>query len=113
LKKRTVEHKSLYIRIYSAVKAIPAGKVATYGQIANSAGVGKNYRLIGYALHSLPDHAGVPWQRVVNRFGKISYNPSRGGYDNLQRVLLEHEGVEFDQDERIDLAKFGYRKGKK
>ena len=72
--------------------------------------MGKNFRLIGYALHSLPDQSGIPWQRVVNRFGKISYNPSRGGYDNLQKVLLEQEGVEFDQSEKIDLIKFGYRK---
>ena len=112
MKKRTAEKQTLYSRIYSAVKAVPAGKVATYGQIARYAGVGKNYRLIGYALHSLPDHSGIPWQRVVNRFGKISYKPTRGGYDHLQRVLLEQEGIEFDRTGKIDLAKFGYRIGK-
>ena len=112
MKKRTAENRTLYSRIYSAVKAVPPGKVATYGQIAKYAGVGKNYRLIGYALHNLPDHSGIPWQRVVNRFGKISYNPTRGGCDHLQKVLLEQEGVEFDLAERINLVKFGYRKAK-
>jgi methylated-DNA-protein-cysteine methyltransferase-like protein len=112
LKKRTAENQTLYSRIYSAIKAVPPGKVATYGQIAKYAGVGKNYRLVGYALHRLPDHSGIPWHRVVNRFGKISYSPSRSGYDNLQRVLLEREGIEFDLAERINLVKFGYRKAK-
>jgi methylated-DNA-protein-cysteine methyltransferase-like protein len=112
LKTRTAESKSLYSRIYSVVRTIPPGKVLTYGQVAKIAGVGKNYRLIGYALHNLPENSGIPWQRVVNRFGKISYAFSRGGHDYLQKVLLEREGIVFDTRERINLSKFGYRKGK-
>ena len=112
MKKRTVKSKTLYSRIYTAVKTIPPGKVLTYGQIAKIAGVGKNYRLIGYALHNLPENSGIPWHRVVNRFGKISYAPSRGGHDYLQKVLLEREGIEFDKTERIYLSRFGFRKCK-
>jgi methylated-DNA-protein-cysteine methyltransferase-like protein len=112
LKKRTVESQKLYSRIYSLVKSIPPGKVCTYGGITGMAGLGKNYRLIGYALHNLPADSDVPWHRVVNRFGRISYAPSRGGHDNLQRILLEQEGIEFDKDDKISLVKFGYNKHK-
>jgi methylated-DNA-protein-cysteine methyltransferase-like protein len=112
LRKRTVSQENLYSRIYAQVKVIPAGKVCTYGQIAHSAGLGKNYRLIGYALHRLPDHSGIPWHRVVNRYGKISYAPSRGGHDHLQQRLLQEEGIVFDKDNKIDLLKYGYRKSR-
>jgi methylated-DNA-protein-cysteine methyltransferase-like protein len=112
LRKRTAEQKTLYSRIYSLVKSIPPGKVGTYGQITRSAGLGKNYRVIGYALHRLPDNSDVPWHRVVNRHGKISYAPSRGGYDHLQRILLEQEGIIFDKNNRIPLTKYLYRGGR-
>jgi methylated-DNA-protein-cysteine methyltransferase-like protein len=61
-------------------------------------------------LHNLPANSNVPWHRVVNRFGRISYAPSRGGHDHLQRILLEQEGILFDKDGKIDLDKFGYKK---
>jgi len=112
LRKRTAEQQTLYSRIYSLVKTIPPGKVGTYGQIARSAGLGKNYRLIGYALHNLPDNSDVPWHRVINRQGKISYTPSRGGYDHLQRILLEQEGIIFDKNNSIVLSKYLYRGGR-
>ena len=90
--------------------AIPPGKVCTYGQITRMARLGKNYRLIGYALHNLPADSNIPWQRVVNHFGRISYSPSRRGHDFLQKILLEQEGIVFDKDDKIDLHKFGYKK---
>ena len=63
--------------------------------------------MVGYALASLKPGTDVPWQRVVNSQGKISLR-SDGIEDELQRHLLESEGVTFDQNGRIDLSKFGW-----
>jgi methylated-DNA-protein-cysteine methyltransferase-like protein len=60
---------SRYQLIYSVIKRIPRGRVATYGQIAEIAGIGGHARQVGYALHALPSDSGVPWHRVVNSFG--------------------------------------------
>ncbi|MCH7472928.1 MGMT family protein, partial [bacterium] len=81
--------------IYDVVRQIPCGRVATYGQVALWADLPGHARLAGYALYNLPrELAGeVPWQRVVNAQGRISYSESRHGNDHLQRELLEAEGV--------------------
>jgi len=94
-----------YQRIYSAVRRIPRGRVATYGQIAELAGLEGHARQVGYALHNLPSGSGVPWHRVVNARGEIS---ARRGSDwgELQRRLLEAEKVKFDAKGRIDLTRF-------
>ena len=97
-----------YRRIYAAVKKIPKGKVATYGQIAQLAGMARAARQVGYALHALPHGSCVPWHRVVNHQGRISTRSS-GGHDQWQRVLLEEEGVEFDTVDRIALVRFQWR----
>ena len=99
--------------IYAVVRRIPYGRVATYGQVAALAGLPGHARLAGYALYNLPDEAGddVPWQRVINATGCISYSESRRGNDYLQRELLEGEGVAFDDRGRIDLARFGWKPG--
>jgi methylated-DNA-protein-cysteine methyltransferase-like protein len=97
-----------YRRIYAAVKKIPKGKVATYGQIALLAGMARAARQVGYALHALPHGSRVPWHRVVNHEGRISRRSS-GGHDEWQRVLLEEEGVEFDTGDRIALNRFQWR----
>ena len=94
-----------YRRIYAAVKRIPKGKVATYGQIALLAGMPRAARQVGYALHALPHGSRVPWHRVVNHQGRISLRSS-GGHDQWQRVLLEEEGVAFDTGDRIALSRF-------
>lgn len=97
---------ALYDRIYAAVAAIPAGRVATYGQVAALAGIPGHARQVGYALHALPESSDMPWQRVVNARGEVS---SRSGLDwvaGYQRYLLEEEGVIFDDRGRIDFARF-------
>jgi len=99
----------LYERIYAAVRSVPTGRVATYGQIAKIAG-GCGARQVGYALAALSEGSAVPWQRIVNSEGRISVR-SGGGHDDLQRVLLEEEGVEFSLDGRIDLERFRWRDG--
>ena len=97
--------------IYEVVRQIPHGKVATYGQVALWAGLAGQARLAGYAMFNLPDAlvGSVPWQRVINAQGRISYSESRHGNDFLQRELLEGEGVEFDDKGRVSLARFGWR----
>ncbi|MCK5330086.1 MAG: MGMT family protein [Candidatus Marinimicrobia bacterium] len=85
--------------IYNLVRKIPEGKVATYGQIA--ALVGTSPRQVGYAMAALPD-PDVPWHRVINSQGKVSPRRSGDG-GNIQRALLEAEGVEFNQSGRVNL----------
>jgi len=94
---------SLHRRIHKVVSRIPRGRVATYGQIARIAGIPRQARLVGYALHALPAGTRVPWQRVVNAQGGIS---TPGGHDSVQRKLLEREGIRFDARGRIDLDSF-------
>ena len=99
----------IYSRIYAMVSRIPRGKVATYGQIAGLAGIPGHARQVGYALHSLPEGSGVPWQRVINRKGRISLRSDLSA-PCLQRVILESEGVEFDETDAISLKKYQWRK---
>jgi methylated-DNA-protein-cysteine methyltransferase-like protein len=98
-------------RIYAAVRRIPRGRVSTYGAIAALAGLDGHARQVGYALHDLPPDSGVPWHRVVNARGEISPRTA-GDSHELQRLLLEAEGVEFDLRGRIDLKRFGWRCGR-
>jgi methylated-DNA-protein-cysteine methyltransferase-like protein len=98
--------RSLYEIIYEMVKKIPKGKVATYGQIARICGLREHARLVGYALHSLKSNSGVPWHRVINSKGTISFPKHTGAYER-QKKLLEREGVKFKKD-KIDLAKYGF-----
>lgn len=94
-----------YARIWSVVKKIPRGRVATYGQVATLAGLDGHARQVGYALHNLPDGSRVPWHRVINAKGEISPRLTSDSHE-LQRLLLEAEGVEFTVDGRVDLRKF-------
>lgn len=101
-----------YERIWSVVRKIPAGRVATYGQVARIAGLGGAARLVGYALHALPEKGHkVPWQRVINAQGRISQRGFAGA-EQIQRRLLEREGVRFDARERVDLGRFGWSGGR-
>lgn len=95
-------------RIWAAVRRIPRGRVATYGQVAVLAGLPRQARLVGYALHALPEGSSVPWHRVLNARGQVSgrEDSSREG---LQRALLESEGVSFDARSTVDLSRYRYR----
>lgn len=86
--------------IYAVVRAIPRGKVASYGQVARLAGNPRLSRVVGYALHVNPDPANIPCYRVVNRFGEVSEAFAFGG-GNRQRELLLKDGVEFDENGRV------------
>ncbi len=94
----------LYQDIYDVVRRVPAGKVATYGQIACIIGRPNMARHVGWALAALPNIRPadpVPWQRVVNARGKAPIG-------HQQVVMLRREGIMFDQKGRIDLEVFGW-----
>jgi methylated-DNA-protein-cysteine methyltransferase-like protein len=96
-----------YEDIYAITRQIPRGNVATYGQIAFLSGRTGQARLVGYALHRVDRNLeDVPWQRVVNVKGEISYSPLRRGSDYQQRALLEEEGIRFDEKGKIDLRRY-------
>ena len=92
-------------RIYEAVKKIPRGKVATYGQVAAMAGNPKMSRAVGNALHKNPDPDGIPCYRVVNAKGELAGAFAFGGAD-VQANLLRADGIEVI-DNKVDLAKYG------
>jgi len=92
-------------KIYEAVKKIPYGKVATYGQIALMAGNPHWSQVVGYALHVNPDPDGIPCFRVVNRFGRVSPAFAFGG-ENRQIELLRNEGVTVSDEGIVDLEHF-------
>jgi methylated-DNA-protein-cysteine methyltransferase-like protein len=95
-----------YQKIYAIVQQIPYGQVATYGQVAELAGLPRRARLVGYALFRVAPEMDVPWHRVINAKGEISMSPFREGNDYLQRSLLEDEGVEFNQHGKVDLRQY-------
>jgi TDG/mug DNA glycosylase family protein len=97
-----------YARIYAVVRRIPPGRVASYGQVARLAGLPGHARQVGYALAALRGESDLPWQRVINARGEVSLRRAPG-YEDLQRALLEREGVSFDAKGRVSLARFGWQ----
>lgn len=90
--------------VVGVIKKIPCGRVASYGQIAALAGNPRAARQVVRALHSKSGKEKLPWHRVINSKGTISL-PAGAGYE-LQKALLIKEGVQFDESDRVDLARF-------
>ena len=100
---------SCYPLIYKVVRKIPYGKVATYGQVAELAGLIGKPRVVGYALYrvvSADDN--IPWHRVINAKGEVSRSSLRDGNDDLQQCLLEAEGVVF-KNRKVDLTEYRWK----
>ena len=101
-------------QVWEIARRIPKGKVTTYGRIAAMipppAGMSvKDYlafgaRWVGGAMAACPED--VPWQRVINAQGKISLRRGEGPF--LQRTLLEEEGIEFEENGRVNLSRYGW-----
>lgn len=91
-------------RVLAVVKAIPHGRVATYGQVALLAGAPGAARQVGAALRGAAEPDEVPWQRVINAQGAIS--TYKVGFGELQRALLLAEGVEVSAGGRVDLRRY-------
>jgi methylated-DNA-protein-cysteine methyltransferase-like protein len=94
--------------ILRVIRRVPPGKVVTYGQAAELAGMPRHARQVGYALAALPPRTTVPWYRVVNAKGRISMR-RRPGPELTQRMLLQSEGVRFDGSGRISLRRYQWR----
>ena len=105
---RATSSRGAYARIYAAVRRVPSGRVATYGQIAALAGLGRHARQVGYALAALLEETAVPWHRVINARGHVSAR-KEPGCDRCQRTLLEAEGVRFDSNGHVSLEKYRWR----
>ena len=95
--------------ICAVISRIPRGWVATYGQVAAMAGMSRRARLVGRVLQHLDPKTKIPWHRVVNAKGEVSYSLSRNGGDVVQRRLLEKEGISFDGKGRLDLERCRWR----
>ena len=89
-------------RVYEVVQSIPAGRVMSYGQVAFLAGNPRGARAVGFALHRNPSPGVIPCHRVVFRDGSLSPGFAFGGPE-VQRALLEKEGVRFTADNRVDM----------
>lgn len=94
-------------RIYEAVKKIPRGCVATYGEVAEMAGDKKMARAVGNALHKNPDPVNIPCYRVVNSKGELAGEFAFGG-EGAQARLLMQDGIEV-VDGKVSLAKYGLK----
>ena len=97
---------TFYELVWALARRIPSGRVVAYGHLAGWLGKPRAARAVGYAMFNVPDES-VPWQRVINARGEISV----GGHlhrPELQRRLLEEEGVEFDSQGRVDFRRFGW-----
>lgn len=94
-------------QVIQIVKQIPPGRVTTYGTIATLAGLPRGGRLVGGILHVSSEKLALPWQRIINRHGFISTkcleHPKQ-----LQKTLLEEEGIEVSSDFMVDLKKYGW-----
>ena len=90
-------------RIWQIVHTIPAGKVATYGQVAALAGLPQHARLVGRVMSELPRGSRLPWHRVINSQGKLSTH-----YTSSQRERLQAEGVVFING-RISLPRYRWQ----
>jgi methylated-DNA-protein-cysteine methyltransferase related protein len=93
--------------IKTILKKIPKGRVASYGLVASLAGLSNGARQVVRVLHSSAEKDGLPWQRLVRKDGSIALPPGEGF--ELQRALLEAEGVEVSPAGMIDLAHFGWK----
>ncbi|WP_373998419.1 MGMT family protein [Bdellovibrio bacteriovorus] len=95
--------------VIKLIQLIPKGNVATYGQIAKLAGKPQGSRGVAWILHSSSKAYKLPWQRVINSQGKISF-PEDSSFFKKQKSLLLKEGVIFTEKNKIDLKKFQWKK---
>ncbi len=96
-------------KVIGLIKKIPKGKIATYGQIAKLAGKPQGSRGVAWILHSCSESHSLPWHRVLNSKGKISFSPTTAAFLRQKR-LLQKEGVLFADRGQLDLKKYQWNK---
>ncbi len=102
-----MKKRDFFDRVLEVVAQIPYGKVTTYGAIAEVCGVKSAARTVGWALNGASE-SGLPCHRVVNRFGALS-GKVHFGSPTLMRDLLESEGIEFDDNDCVDMEKYFWK----
>lgn len=123
--KKAKKQLNYFEQVYEIVQSIPRGKVLTYGIISIMLNKRISPAAVGWALNGLLNKKGskysmetVPWYRVINSRGKISTKLPSNFFDKnnqpikLQKILLQNEGVKFDNDDAVDLSKYLLRKSK-
>ena len=109
LRRSLWKHPTL-LKVWATAKSIPRGRVTTYGQLATAAGFPRAARLAGFALKNTPPKMKLPWHRVLNAQGKISF-PPRSAHWREQRRRLEAEGLAFIAG-RVDLDRYGWQRSR-
>jgi methylated-DNA-protein-cysteine methyltransferase-like protein len=106
---KTIKMTDFTKAVISVVKKIPRGKVATYGQVARLAGKPGSARAVGWILNACAESHDLPWQRVLNSQGKISF-PRRSSAFAEQKRLLQREGVRFLAPNGLDLETYQWKR---
>lgn len=91
------------------IRQVPFGKVASYGQIAAYTGVPRAARQVGWILNQSEGKLDLPWWRIVNNAGRISIKNTAFNTPLLMKQMLEHEGIEIEDDYTFDIGKYRYR----
>ena len=106
-----MEREGFFDRVYEVVRQVPTGRVVSYGQVAALVGEPRKARFVGFAMHASPGMAGgVPCHRVVFKDGSLAPGFAFGGPD-VQREMLEAEGVLFRSDGKVDMGKCAWEVG--
>lgn len=109
MKRSAVNPDSLRQKIYAVVRRVPRGKVATYGQIAEIAGLEGHARQVGYAMAALNLGSALPWHRIINAQGRVSMRSAGAGSTIVQQQLLEREGIVFNEGGRVSLVRYRWK----
>ena len=94
-------------RIEAVLRKLPKGKVSTYDRIGELAGLPNGARQVVRVLHACAEKDGLPWHRILRKDGSIALPPGEGW--ELQKSLLEAEGVKVSPQGRVDLARYGWK----
>jgi methylated-DNA-protein-cysteine methyltransferase related protein len=108
LKRDQPDEPSIAERVWQVIALIPKGRVATYGQVAELAGLQGGARRVGNLLSHLPSGSKIPWHRVINASGGISLPEDSGGFSRQQR-LLKKEGIAFNASGRVSLPRYRWQ----
>jgi len=102
-----MDRQKRFERIWDTIREVPSGSVASYGQVAEIAGIPRGARLVGHALRNLPAGHEVPWHRVITASGRIAFPPDSPGYAE-QRSRLMMEGVRVNAG-KVDMQKYRWQ----
>src|SRR5690349_20094152 len=92
--------------VIRVVQSVPRGSVVSYGQVALYVGVPRAARQVGWILRGIEEEFDLPWWRVINNAGRISIKGNKYNTPDLQKKLLESDGVEVDEDFTLDIQKY-------